>query len=89
MSRNCLRAKQLESGLDKHRSLPRGCRECRILSLCWGECPRTRIHRTREGEGNLSYLWSGWKRFVEHTVPRARRVAARRDIIAAHAAGVR
>ena len=77
--------KQLEFGLDKHRSLPRECRECPHLSLCWGECPRTRIHRTRDGEGNLSYLCSGWKRFFEHTVPRARRVATSRDVIAAHA----
>jgi uncharacterized protein len=76
---------QLEFGLDKHRSLPRECRECAYLSLCWGECPRTRIHRTREGEGNLSYLCSGWKRFFAHTVPRARRVAKSRDVIAAHA----
>jgi uncharacterized protein len=53
--------------------------------LCWGECPRTRIYRTREGEGNLSYLCSGWKRFYAHTVPRARRVATSRDVIQAHA----
>jgi uncharacterized protein len=76
--------KQLEFGLDKHRSLPRECRQCRHLSLCWGECPRTRIHRTREGEGNLSYLCSGWLRFFDHAVPRARRVAASRDVVLAH-----
>jgi uncharacterized protein len=77
--------KQLEFGIDKHRSLPRECRECSYLGLCWGECPRTRIYRTREGEGNLSYLCSGWKRFYAHTVPRARRVATSRDVIQAHA----
>ena len=76
---------QLEFGLDKHRSLPTKCRQCRYLSLCWGECPRTRIHRTQEGEGNLSYLCSGWLRFFEHSVPRARRVATSRDVIQAHA----
>jgi uncharacterized protein len=62
--------KQLEFGLNKHNSLPSECRSCRWLSLCWGECPRTRILRTREGEGNLSYLCAGWKRFFGDTVPR-------------------
>ena len=42
--------KQLVFGLDKHNSLPKECKECRFLQLCWGECPRTRVHRTREGE---------------------------------------
>ncbi len=62
--------RQLEFGLDKHNSLPSECRSCRHLKLCWGECPRTRILRTREGEGNLSYLCSGWKRFYDHAVSR-------------------
>jgi uncharacterized protein len=77
--------KQLEFGLEKHNSLPRECRECEYLELCWGECPRTRIHRTRPGEGNLSYLCSGWKLFFGHSVPRARRVAKTRGIIEASA----
>jgi uncharacterized protein len=77
--------KQLEFGLDKHRSLPEKCRSCRYLNLCWGECPRTRILKTSEGEGNLSYLCSGWLRFFDDTVPRARRVAQSRDVIRAHA----
>ena len=54
--------KQLEFGLDKHNSLPSECRSCPYLKLCWGECPRTRILKTREGEGNLSYLCRGWKK---------------------------
>ncbi len=72
---------QLEFGLDKHRSLPKECRECSFLKLCWGECPRTRLHRTREGEGNLSYLCSGWKRFYAHAVPRARALTRRRSLL--------
>jgi uncharacterized protein len=62
--------RQLEFGLDKHNSLPSECRSCRYLKLCWGECPRTRILRTREGEGNLSYLCSGWKHFYGHATAR-------------------
>jgi uncharacterized protein len=65
--------RQLEFGLDKHNSLPGDCRTCPYLKLCWGECPRTRILRTREGEGNLSYLCHGWKRFYGHAVPKLAR----------------
>jgi uncharacterized protein len=62
--------KQVEFGLDKFNSLPGECRKCPYLKLCWGECPRTRILRTRPGEGNLSYLCAGWKRFYGHALPR-------------------
>ncbi len=62
--------KQLEFGLDKHNSLPSECKTCPYLKLCWGECPRTRILKTREGEGNLSYLCRGWKKFFAHVLPR-------------------
>lgn len=65
--------RQLEFGLDKHNKLPSECKSCAYLKLCWGECPRTRLLKTRPGEGNLSYLCSGWKRFYAHAVPRAPR----------------
>jgi len=61
--------KQLEFGLNKHNSLPSDCRSCPYLKLCWGECPRTRILKTQEGQGNLSYLCSGWKLFYRHVLP--------------------
>ena len=61
--------RQLEFGLDKYNSLPKECRSCRYLKLCGGECPRTRILHTREGEGNLSYLCKGWKMFFDHVAP--------------------
>jgi uncharacterized protein len=61
--------KQLEFGLSKYNSLARKCRSCRHLKLCWGECPRTRILPTRPGEGKLSYLCQGWKKFFDHAVP--------------------
>jgi uncharacterized protein len=60
--------RQLEFGLNKHNSLPADCRACRYLRLCWGECPRTRLLRTGDGEGNLSYLCSGWKAFFRHAL---------------------
>jgi uncharacterized protein len=65
--------RQLEFGLAKHNTLPSECRKCPYLKLCWGECPRTRLLKTRPGEGNLSYLCSGWKHFYAHAVPRAPR----------------
>ncbi len=76
---------QLEFGLAKCNALARQCRECAHLKLCWGECPRTRLLRTREGEPNLSYLCRGWKSFFNHAVPLiermglARRASAPRD----------
>jgi uncharacterized protein len=74
--------RQLEFGLDKHNSLPGECRSCPYLKLCWGECPRTRIVRTREGEGNLSYLCGGWKRFYGHAVPKIGRRRGTLPIVA-------
>ncbi len=67
--------KQLEFGLNKHNSLPTDCRSCPYLKLCWGECPRTRILKTQKGEGNLSYLCSGWKIFYGHVLPQVTRKA--------------
>ncbi|SMC26565.1 uncharacterized protein SAMN02745857_02529 [Andreprevotia lacus DSM 23236] len=61
--------RQLEFGLDKFNSLPGECRRCPHLKLCYGECPRTRLLKTRPGEGNLSYLCEGWKHFYDHAVP--------------------
>jgi len=68
---------QLKFGLDKHNTLPGECRRCPYLKLCWGECPRTRFLKTREGEGNLSYLCRGWKKFFAHALPRIPRVRVR------------
>lgn len=58
--------KQLAFGLDKFNAMPLECRTCSYLKLCWGECPRTRILKTRDGEGPLSYLCQGWKKFFRH-----------------------
>jgi uncharacterized protein len=60
--------KQLEFGLDKFNTLPLECRTCSYLKLCWGECPRTRILKTRDGEGPLSYLCQGWKKFFRERI---------------------
>ena len=67
---------QLKFGLDKHNSLPSECKQCPYLKLCWGECPRTRFLKTRAGEGNLSYLCQGWKKFFAHVLPKIPRARA-------------
>jgi uncharacterized protein len=66
--------RQLEFGLNKYNTLPSACRRCPYLQLCWGECPRTRLVKTQEGEGNLSYLCEGWKNFYGHAVPMVQRL---------------
>lgn len=74
LSRMVFSIKQLEFGLNKFNSLPGECRKCPYLKLCYGECPRTRILKTRPGEGNLSYLCQGWKRFFAHALPALQRL---------------
>lgn len=60
---------QEKFGMDKRDSLPKQCRECDYLKLCWGECPKNRLIKTREGEAGLNYLCSGLYRFYEHIGP--------------------
>lgn len=54
-------------GLAKLSSLPRQCRECGFLSLCYGECPRLRFANDRYGNPGLNYLCEGYRRFFAHT----------------------
>jgi uncharacterized protein len=59
--------KQRRFGLDKFSSLPRFCRECDVLSLCYGGCPKDRVATTPDGEPGLNVLCAGFKRFFRHT----------------------
>jgi uncharacterized protein len=59
-------ARQEAFGFAKRDSLPKYCRECEHLKLCWGECPKNRVVRTPEGEIGLNYLCPGFKRFYSH-----------------------
>lgn len=67
--------RQQQFGYAKRDALPRYCRECRYLSLCWGECPKNRLLRTPEGEPGLNYLCSGIRAFHRHAGPRIRQIA--------------
>jgi uncharacterized protein len=60
---------QEKFGMDKRDTLPKQCRDCDYLKLCWGECPKNRLIRSRDGEPGLSYLCSGLYRFYDHIGP--------------------
>ncbi|MBN1662678.1 MAG: anaerobic sulfatase maturase [Deltaproteobacteria bacterium] len=65
-------------GKSKRDMLPRYCRECDVLALCNGGCPKDRISKTRDGEEGLNYLCAGYKRFFAHCRPYTQRIAALR-----------
>jgi uncharacterized protein len=61
--------KQRTFGRQKLSSLPKYCRECDVLSACYGECPRNRFISTPDGEPGLNYLCAGYKMFFHHIAP--------------------
>lgn len=56
--------------LDLHVS----CRECCYLDLCYGDCPRTRVHSMGIGD-QPGQLCSGWKVFLRHSLPTFKKLA--------------
>ncbi len=58
--------KQRKFGKDKKDLLPRYCRECEVLFVCNGECPKNRFIETPDGEPRLNYLCEGYKAFFKH-----------------------
>lgn len=67
---------QLAFGLTKRASLPRACRDCDVLGLCNGGCPKDRFVRAPDGEEGLNYLCDGYRRFFAHSRPALRQLAA-------------
>ena len=55
--------KQRKFGQDKTNTLPRYCRQCEVLHICNGECPKNRFIETPDGEPGLNYLCKGYKTF--------------------------
>lgn len=59
--------RQREFGDAKSNTLTGTCRECEFLTLCGGDCPKSRFVRAPNGEVGLSYLCPGHKVFFKHT----------------------
>jgi uncharacterized protein len=69
---------QIAFGLAKRDALPRYCRECEVLSMCNGGCPKDRFLRTPDGEPGLNYLCAGFKTFFTHCRPQLARLESQR-----------
>ena len=67
---------QARFGRAKRDALPRYCRECEVLALCNGGCPKDRFSRTPDGEAGQNYLCAGYKRFFVHSRPALEHLAA-------------
>ena len=66
-------------GEAKRAALPRYCRDCEVLAMCHGGCPKYRFIRTPEGEPGLNYLCAGLKRFFLHSRAPIERIASRQQ----------
>ncbi len=58
--------RQRQFGHDKLSLLPSYCRNCEVVSACYGECPRNRFIDTPDGQPGLNYLCAGYKTFFTH-----------------------
>ncbi len=67
---------QAAFGRAKREGLPSCCRECPVLVVCNGGCPKDRFASTLDGEEGLNYLCAGYRRFYEHVTPYMTRMAA-------------
>lgn len=61
--------RQKAFGEAKNSTLPRYCRECPVLGMCHGECPKNRLITTPDGEAGLNYLCDGYRLFFNHCLP--------------------
>jgi uncharacterized protein len=58
--------KQRKFGRDKRDTLPGYCRQCEVVHICNGECPKNRFIEAPDGEPGLNYLCEGFKAFFLH-----------------------
>lgn len=50
----------------KKTALPNFCRECEVLAVCRGGCPKHRFTMTYDNEFGLNYLCPGYKKFFQY-----------------------
>ncbi|OQB38334.1 MAG: Anaerobic sulfatase-maturating enzyme [Candidatus Hydrogenedentes bacterium ADurb.Bin179] len=62
-------------GEAKRDRLPRQCRECPVLFVCHGECPKHRFMKTADGEPGLNYLCEAYRHFFTCVDPYMRFMA--------------
>jgi uncharacterized protein len=62
-------------GQNKWTALPRYCRTCDVLAMCYGECPKNRFIQTPDHEEGLNYLCAGYKHFFNHCRPFVKQLA--------------
>lgn len=67
--------RQLAFGAAKKQLLPQYCRQCPVLFLCNGGCPKDRLAQSPTGEDGLNYLCEGYRAFYSHALPYLRRMA--------------
>jgi uncharacterized protein len=51
----------------KRDALPQYCRDCEVLAMCHGGCPKYRFLQAPDGQPGLNYLCAGLKRFFLHS----------------------
>lgn len=59
--------RQRKWGALKEEKLPRCCRECDVLFICHGGCPKHRFKESFYDEPGLNYLCDGYRKFYRHT----------------------
>ena len=60
-------AAQRAFGDAKRDALPQYCRDCEVLAMCHGGCPKYRFLQAPDGQPGLNYLCAGLKRFFLHS----------------------
>lgn len=53
-------------GVKKEKDLTVECKQCPVLNLCWGGCPKHRFIKSSDGELNHNYLCKSYKIFFTY-----------------------
>ena len=68
--------RMVQFGRAKRNGLPRACRECGVLSMCNGGCPKDRAPAAPGEDGGLNRLCPAYRSFFSHCRPELARLAA-------------